>query len=514
MKILKKDIKIEEKKQKKNKIKKEEEKKLLKERIAKIEKLNKSSKIILYILLGIILLNIIFIIISFLNSSFSLFYTNYIVNTITGILFSVSSFIPYFSWIYSILSILIVIVVLIVQLIITNNKKLGVRKLNKRYNIVIKVYMIILFVIIFPTILDIQQLSLPIIDEIMFKDTINKTYKNEDLEKYLEYSLGKVEYYAETLKRDKEQKVVFNGDFNTQAVKDLKNVKDKLPLLKGLYPRKSYDLTDSLKSIVGNDTIGLTHLYNIYADFEMESVSVLSTMIHEYCHTKSLIRENETVLCSYIAGINSDSDVSKYGAYLEGYSRALVAYSYLDIEKSLEYEDRFNSLCKLDNYYEICNYYLKQNEYYLDGSYEIFLRTRSLKNYIDNKYDLMKVLNNLKINGYKLTSEITTKEVSLEEIDKLIDSESYDTIIVSGKLDEKKFNKIKKFIEDDDIFLSIYQNNYEQEISEVQQKNPKRFFLEPIEKDYKTISRNKIVREFTYERVARLLLEYHEKYGY
>ena len=64
------------------------------------------------------------------------------------------------------------------------------------------------------------------------------------------------------------------------------------------------------------------------------------------------------------------------------------------------------------------------------------------------------------------------------------------------------------------MFLSIYQNNYEQEISEVQQKNPKRFFLEPIEKDYKTISRNKIVREFTYERVARLLLEYHEKYGY
>ncbi|MGM9877519.1 MAG: DUF3810 family protein [Bacilli bacterium] len=501
----KKKLSIEEKKELKRQIK---------ERTKKIEKLNKSSKIELFIMLGFALINIIFLILSFYNNSFSIFYTKYIVNSITGILFNISSHIPYFSYIYTIVALILLLSLLVYNIVIINNKKDSIKSLNIKYNKMIKVQIILYLMIFYPLYINLENLSLPLIDELMFENTINKTYEVDDLDNYLDYAFNKIEYYSSILPRDDENKVVFNGDYNIQVVNDLKNVKDKLTLLGGIYPKKSNDLTDILKSIYGNDTIGLTHMYNIYVDFEIDSVNILSTMTHEYCHSKSLIRENETVFCSYLAGINSESDVSKYGAYLEGFARALESYKYIDIEKALVYEDKITSLCKSGNYYEICNYKIRQSDYYLPRSYEIFIDTYSLKNYKENKIELLEALSKLKDNDYKLISTITEKELTVDDISKLIDNESYDVVIVTGKIDKERFNKIKDIIGNDSLFMAVYQNNYEYEISDKEKNEPIKFFLEPIERDYKTISNSKVLKEFTYERVTRLLLEYHDKYGY
>ncbi|MDD6272738.1 MAG: DUF3810 family protein [bacterium] len=501
----KKKLSIEEKKELKRQIK---------ERTKKIEKLNKSSKIVLFVILGIALINIIFLILSFYNNSFSIFYTKYIINNITGILFNISSRIPYFSYIYILVALILILVLLVYNVVIINNKKDSIKSLNIKYNKMIKVQIILYLMIFYPYYISLENLSLPLIDELMFEDTINKTYEVDDLNNYLDYTFNKIEYYSSILPRDDENKVIFNGDYNKQVVNDLKNVEDKLTLLGGVYPKKSNDLTDVLKRIYGNDTIGLTHMYNIYVDFEIDSIMILSTMTHEYCHSKSLTRENETVFCSYLAGINSKEDVSKYGAYLEGFTRALEAYKCIDIEKALVYEDKITSLCKSKDYYEICNIKIRQSDYYLSNSYEIFIDTYSLKNYKENKSELLEALSKLKNNDYKLISTMTKKELSIDDISKLIDNESYDVVMISGKIDEERFNNIKDVIDNDSLFMSVYQKNYEYEISDKQKNEPVKFFLEPIEKDYKTISNSKVLKEFTYERVTRLLLEYHDKYGY
>lgn len=493
-----------------------EEKEQQKIRLKNIQKNDKVTKIILLILIGVMVFKFLTCIIMYFNKSFAFFYIKNIINNISGLIYYLSSFIPYASYLFITIYFIVLLIVLIYQCILINTNKYDVLILNKKYNKSNRILYVLMFILFYYFITNMQISHLPIMDDLNFKDTKDKTYEIADLEHLIDYLSLKVEYYASTLERDENNQIVFDGDYNKQVVNDLNNVSNKLPLLSGLYPHKSDHLNNTLKGLVGSNTIGLTHMYSTYFDYNIDPISIISTMTHEYCHTKSYLRENETTMCSYVAGINSSSKISNYAAYLEAYGRAIRAYQDIDYHKSLPLLDRITSQCLLNNYQELCEVYVKLGSEFIPGSYELYVKTYSLKNYQNYKDELIKSLTILKENGYELKSVMTRKTIDLKKIEEMIDNKSDDAIYIDGDLTKKKFNIIKEAFKNDKLYMSIYQINYEEETSDELKKNPTKYYLAPFKKDYDNIinSFSKITNDYTYERVVRLILEYHEEYGY
>ena len=493
-----------------------EEKEQQKMRLKNIQKNELSTKIILFTLIGVMVFKLLTCVIMYFNKAFAFFYIKYIINSISGLIYYLSSFIPYASYLFITIYSVMILIILIYQCILLNTNKYDVPILNKKYNKSNRILYVLMFIMFYFFITNMQISHLPLMDETSFKNTKDKTYEVKDLEKLIDYLSLKVEYYASTLERDENNQIKFDGDYNKQVVDDLLNVSDKLPLLSGLYPHKSDHLNNTLKGLVGSNTIGLTHMYSTYFDYNIDPISIISTMTHEYCHTKSYLKKNETTMCSYIAGINSSSKISNYAAYLEAYGRAIRAYQDIDYQKALPLLDKITSQCLLNDYQELCEVYVKLGSEFIPGSYELYAKTYSLKNYQKYKEELIKSLTILNKDGYELKSVIDGRIININEIEELIDNKSEEAIYIDGHLTKKKFDTIKDAFKNDKLYMSIYQINYEEETSDELKEDPIKYYLSPFKKDYDNIinSFSDITNDYTYERVVRLLLEYHEQYDY
>ena len=465
-------------------------------------------------LVVIVLLYFINNFIMYFNNDYSYFFIKNILNNINGLFYYLNSHIDYLSYI-----IIIIYYIIAISFIVTNiycdvisKKDIEVR--SKIINRFYRVFIFATMILIIPNIIGQFENHLPNFDLLYFQETKNKTYTKEELIKLDEYLHDQVISYSENQKRDKEGNIITNINYNEQAIKDLRNISNDISLLKGLYPARSSKINDFLRGIVGSKTTGFTTPYSTYFDYDDAPTSIINTVTHEFCHTKGLIRENETVYCAFLAGIKSDNELSKYAAYLESFSWVSEALMEIDYDISDSLEDEVLSKCLTDNYQELCSIYTKNNNSYINGSKEMYITSYYLKNYLNYQKELESSLKILSKNDAKFY--IDKEEKSIEEVINLVKEESNKHLIIALKIDNNKFNKIKDAIKDNRLYLSVYQVNKRDEDSKEKESNPEKYYLAPFndrdESPFYNTSYGSV--EYEYSRVSRLLLEHYEIYGY
>jgi hypothetical protein len=491
---------------KRTKEEKERDKKIEKE----ISKLNRSSKILFAFTITILILMLINNVIMYFNESYALFYITYINNSINGIFYYLCGYIPNFSIIVIIIYILICIILAIVQVIITKSKK-SIKFKNRIVNIVDK-FLFILILFMFSFIIEnCYYLHLPNLDNILFSSSKNKTYEVSDLVELNYYLKDKVLYYADAQERDNGS-IIYDDNINEQVIKDLHNIDNYIPLLKGLYPTKSSNLNNNLKAIFGSSTYGLTHFYSTYFDYSMDKVVIFNTIAHEYIHTKGISRENETVFLSSLSGIKSDNIISNYSGYLEAFSRVNYALYDIDYEASMEIEDEVVSKCLTSNYNELCELYTRNSGDYILGSKKLKVSSYFLKNYIGYEEELKNSLSILMNGGGTLYMD--GNKVSIDDIINSITSDSNKHFYYERDINSKTYNNIKSAFDNDKLYKAIYQQNSERDISE-DKKDIESYYLAPFNNyDYIIINPTISSIDYSYERSARLFLEYFDKVGY
>ncbi len=476
----------------------------------KVTKLNKFTKILGILFIFYIAFFFINNIIMSFNENYAYFYVNNITNLKTGILFYIFSIVPYANFIMPLIFFLLVLI----SSIITDNTKIDIKKRNKAYNITIITFIVFLYCFTLSILTDNQYYThMPNFDNILFKETKDKTYTEDDLIILNNYLKDKVIENATTMKRDNQNNIILEENLNKIASEDLKNVSNELKLLKGLYPLRSNNLNDTLKGLYGSSTVGLTNMYTTYLDYDASPVSSLGTITHEYCHTKGIARENETVFCAFLAGVNSNNKVSNYSAYLEAFSRSNYALSYINPDEAFNIEEEVLRMCLTNNYTELCEMYIKNNTGYIPGTEELWITTYSLKDYINHLEEFTTVLNILDENN--ATFKINEQEYTKDDVISFINSE-YDGIMrIKLELNNKIYTKIEPAIKNGNLFISIYQKDLdEEEPPEIE--NPTEYFLAPFPKNDEGLftGMSYSAETYTYERASRLFLEYYDKNGY
>lgn len=488
------------------KLKREQEK----EELKKIKKLNKSSKVVITFTIVMLVLMLINNVIMYFSEGYALFHINHIVNSLNGVIFYLSSYINYGSYLFILFFLVTLFILMIVESVIVSSKK-SIEFKNKMYNRIEKVSFMYILIIFSYLIISCYYLHLPNLDNLIFESTKNKTYTKEDLIELNEYLKNKVLEYGDKQNRV-EGEVIFDGDINKQVIKDLHNIDDEIPLLKGLYPARSSDLNNTLKGIVGSSTYGLTHFYSTYFDYNINPVIIMNTIAHEYTHTKGIIRENETVFISSLSGIESDDIVSNYSGYLEAFSRVNYALYEIDEKISNDTEDDIVSKCLTDSYNELCHLYTKNNGEYINGADTLYVSSYYMKNYIGYEKELEESLKLLTSDGGKLT--INDKEVTIEDIINSIRIDNNEHFKFQKEINKNSYNKIKESLKNDRLYKSIYQQNDITEDSKYK-KDIEEYYLAPF-RNYDSLFLNSKVAsiDYTYERAARLFLEYYDINGY
>lgn len=496
------------------KLSKEEKKELRKiknEESKAINKMNRSTKILLYFIITILILKFINNFIMYFNEDYALFYIEHITNNINGVLFSLASSIDNLSIIMMFVLFGLCILSVILDIAISNSKK-SIESKNKGINALNKILYTFVFFIGYFLINNCYYLHLPNFDTLYFKSTKNKTYTTQDLTNLNIYLKEKVLEYASIMERDNGS-VVFKGDLNQQVIKDLHNIADELTILKGMYPNKSGNITDSLKGVFGSSVYGLTHFYSTYFDYSMDKVVILNTIAHEYVHTKGITRENETVFASSLSGIKSDNVVSNYAGYLEAFNRTNYALYELDNNLANDIEDDVVSLCLTHNYQELCELYVKNNDSYISRAKTLRISSYYLFNYQGYEDELRASLNIL-VNVGKGKLTIDNEEVTIDDIMSLIESGSKKKFYYEQGLNEDSYNKIKSALKNGNLYKSIYQENDPKEESK-DKKDLEKYYLAPFtDYDYPILNQKVSSIDYTYERSARLFLEYFDKNGY
>lgn len=474
----------------------------------KLNRLNRRINVFIVIMLIFYIINNL---IMYLSNTYAYFFTLHITNNINGLFYYLNSHINYLSIITYALFFIALIFYIIFDIYYELISKAEFQKRTKIVNRLYTIFVLFTLILILPSFLNQFSNHLPNFDELYFKETKDKTYTKDDLTELNIYLKDKIDEISLSIKRDENNEIALELDYNNQAVKDLKNVSSDIPLLKGLYPKKSSKINNLMKGILGSKVVGFTTPYNTYFDYNASKTSVLSTITHEFCHTKGILRENETVYCSFLAGIKSDNILSNYAAYIEAFSWASAALLELDYEVADEIEDSVLSKCLTMNYGELCEAYTKNNEGYINGSNTLLISSYRLKNYHNHKDELMESLKILKNNNAII--KVSDEELSIDEILNLIDVDSEKRIGISINLNEKTFNNIKNAIKDKRLYLSIYQKNKEDKESSEKKEDATKYYLAPWKDKDEHIffNANYGSVEYEYSRVARLLLEYYEK---
>ena len=285
-------------------------KKVLKDSI-KLSKFNKKINIFCLIIFIFYIVNNI---IMYFNNSYSYFFVSNVINNINGLFYYLSSNISYLSIITLFVYVVIVIINIIVDIYYENFSKENYEKRSKIINYSYTIFVISSLIIILPNYLSQFENHLPNFDELYFQETKNKTYKVEDLVHLDQFLQNKIITISKEIERNEKSEIDIKVDFNKQAVSDLNNISNDISLLKGLYPKNSSKINNVMRGVLGSKVVGFTTPYTTYFDYESTSTSVLSTITHEFCHTKGVVRESETVYCAFLAGIKSENQLSNYAA--------------------------------------------------------------------------------------------------------------------------------------------------------------------------------------------------------
>ncbi len=468
-------------------------------------KLNKFDKVVLYILITYFIIVVLLLLFQFVNSDFSNYMWININNRISDFKFNIMQNFPSLSSYGSI----IIFIIYVVLLIIFVSLYLIFAKDVKKRNILIHIFLPIIGVLLVITMSNYYYIlsneSHRGINEIYMKDNLKSSYNKENLENVIDYFKSRIITYAESLNR-KNGKIIVNKEPLDMAIEDLKNLSIKYEFLNGSYPSKIRALNNNDLKLF-NEPDGLTYNYTVGLDeINLTSLNKINVLTHELCHVKGVSRESDAEYCAFLAGYNSNNDVSKYSMYLNVILNLLGA---LDDEKACDNViNEFGSICMESGYDELCNLYSKDLHRFVDGSDTINLYTYSLDVYKNNKEELKQYLVGLK-NRFNVTiATEEDKQITLEEANKLIDEESTHYLFISGNITKKLFDDNTKYL---NTIAYYFPYLYLSDSKDEEDYDDNFDYLKPFPtSSFVTLTEK--YPEFSYNRSVRSILEYFDKY--
>jgi len=485
-------------------------KKVIKNKKKKIKtEYSPAYKIVRTICFMIFIMMVITAIMGCFSYNFQMLFWKYVLIPLNDAIFFVAQFVHIkFSSVNISLFVMLVIACIVLSILIDCFETSKKHNKKEKYIVInnLRILLSILFIItsfMFMNLLIFSNNN-PKLDTIYFKDKANQNYTLDQMKDTFSFVEDKVIELAKIQKRDDAGHIIYS-DVEAVAISDLKKASLNYDVLKGIYPTHYYKF-DKAEFSTDPSTYGLTFLYNVGINYELEAPQLLNSITHELCHTKGVFKENEAVLCSVMTGIESTNSLSNYAAYLEVYSRFLDAFSQIDIDKAKDSENRVMSLCLDNNYQEICHFYRKDVNVYVKDSDSILIFTYTLDNY-DQKF--LKDLFN-KLRKYDLEISINDKKIRED----LVFDEKYkdQQLKITINNDEKIFSEISECLKANaDKFRAInqiYPNMYAGvNFTESEAIN---YYTSPIPNSnfITALNIDKQLELFDYSRATRLIMEY------
>lgn len=503
---------------KKNKEEKETKKKTVKKKYKDI-KLNTFNKILAFITISLLAFIVLSTLVGAFVKSYANFYWLNIRNPIMGVLYSIFKHIPFVGFYYHIIGFALIAVLLIITSLLMDTNFI---KNEKVLGIVINACRSLIFIFLIPYMIAIScsfsDKNNPRLNEKYFSLYTDREYTVNDLIILDEYYRDKILYYIDGFERNENGTIIFNEDVGEISVNSLKKSSNKFNYLQGSILDRFKKFSEREHKNNTENIMGQSGAFGINYDPEFDSISLITILTHELCHTKGLAREEETVFCEVIANTEDDIDEVKYAGYIEGYNRISYALMAIDKPRADVIEDSIVKYCLKENYEEICNMYMKSINYYEKGTDKVRLSSYSLYLYENQKDDLFKALNILvKDFDAKLSTE-DNENISLPELHKYMKDHKH--VYVNIEVDEEKFDKLQPYLKKyRNIFLGIRQESEDDEPPIERNENESlEYYLAPFEGAdlFRPMGHEKgsFMDEYDYERVVRLFLEYYNTYGY
>ncbi len=456
---------------------------------------NKISKIIITISYLIMLVFFIMLLMSRHDIKAANYIVFNIISPITSLLFYITQYIPItIKYIFLFITPLLILLTYILYVLV--NKAEIVNKLLSSilftiFNLLISIFIIkITIFYIIPTTSN--------IDVFYLTDYKYKEYKEEFFNEYVEYIYNQVDTYSDLIPRTN-NKIELNN-INKIAINNLKNIKDKYPFLKGVYPTHYGNIPYNQTTTSTGYTSNITFSINIIDD--LNPIAELNNITHELCHAKGIDKESDAIFCTYEADIYSKDIISNYAAYYEVFTRIYEILYFANNKYLNTYQELIDNKCINNNYEEFCNYNYKELREIKKESNKFYLKTFYLSN-LDYRN---KIINNLK-ELKNLNIKIYNNNYSLIDIDNIPDI-NYIHIFIEI---DNNYNTIQEILnKNKELYYQIRQVDNQ----DIMYKRPsgglsieryiKQFAKKTeLTKDYKT--------ENSYSRSIRLLLE---KYDY
>lgn len=435
----------------------------------------------------------------------------YIRNPIYGFLFKIFSVFPTIGTRFPMIITFFTLICLGFIIFFEVKKTIKFKKRVFYSNIFLGLMFINLFLMLGPAFLTTSEYGYGKVNYEYFNENVSTKYTKEDLIELNRYYQEKILDMANSFERENGN-IIYEEDMLDTAVNNLLNVSNEYKFLKGWYPAKvdAFSKTEHENNV--DQTLGYTMGYGIKVDTEGDKVMLMHVLTHELCHSKGLVRESETEFCAYVAGIHGD-DLSKYAAYLDVFGRVNYALYMIDEELSYDIEEPVLNLCLNEGYEEICGFYTKELNHYINDSHTMEISSYRLRNYkdvFDNFTSILMVLEK----DYNAKFSIGDRDdVTLGAVQAEINNGSSEFLRITISLDEEKFEKLSAYLKEcDEYFLGMYQINEDtEEPDDMTSDEALEYYLKPFNKnsDIKLVIDTEFMDEYDYERVSRLLLEYH-----
>jgi hypothetical protein len=349
-----------------------------------------------------------------------------------------------------------------------------------------------------------------LIDRFYLEETVEKEYQKEDLVALYDNLLNRVMEMSLEFDRDSDGDIIYTQSIEERAIGDLLNISDDYKFLKGAYPKKYKKMLPGDPEF-GGMAMGLTSAFGVSIDYSTSKAILLNTITHELCHTKGVMRENEAVYCSFLAGINSDDKLSQYAAYLEAFTRVDYALRDIDFEEEFLRVEPLFKLCIDENFKEICEIYPKLTNAYVKDAKILEFITYPLIDYKDHVGELIGLLSSLSEDGGKLY--IDGAEADMDYVLALIKNDSYKVIRIEFKNSSEVFDNLHDVMNKySNLFLAIQQYNPDEEVEDKTPDEYLKYYLKGFNNDNLLIDlvNTFIEEDYDYSRVVRLLLEYYD----
>ncbi len=470
-------------------------------------KLNKLNSALLYILVGIIVIFVILCLLQFTNPDFCKNMWLGINGTLTDLLYSVMQYVPLLSsYGYVIIMVPLVIIIVIDIYVLYIKYKNDIEKKTAFENKLFPVLFVFGLIVAVNMYFYFSETSHRGINEMYMRDNLYATYTDEDLQSVVEYFKNRIITYAESLNRQN-GKIELEKDPYDMSIDDLKNISSKYEFLKGSYPKKIRTLS-SFDLMTSGYPLGLTYNYTVGIDDETVSdLNRIFVLTHEFCHVKGIVRESDADYCAFLAGFNSNNDISKYAMYVGLFPNLL--YIMNDRELANSYQNELGTICLESGYDELCNLYYKDLYRFVSGADTIVLDTYSLSVYKDKKEELKQYLLGLNNRfGVTITSS-DGKTISIDEANKLVDEGSSLYLELTGKITKDSYNKNISYLR---TMANYFPHLYLDISTEQEDEYPGYNYLKPFPTNGNYLTLTEKAPEYSYDRAARSILEYFNKY--